>query len=36
MKEIGAELLVKTVKGLADESLQETPQSSFVKVKGQM
>jgi methionyl-tRNA formyltransferase len=31
MKEIGAQLLVKTVKGLADESLLETPQSSFVK-----
>ena len=28
MKEIGAALLVKTVKGLADDSLQETPQSS--------
>lgn len=28
MKDIGAELLVKTVKGLMDGSLQETPQSS--------
>lgn len=28
MKEIGAQLLVKTVKGLADGSLQETPQSA--------
>ena len=31
MKEIGAQLLVKTVKGLADESLLETPQAIFVK-----
>lgn len=30
MKEIGAKLLVKTVKGLADGSLKETPQSSDV------
>ena len=28
MKEIGAQLLVKTVKGLANESLKETPQNS--------
>lgn len=30
MKEIGAQLLVKTVEGLADGTLQETPQSSIV------
>ena len=30
MKEIGAQLLVKTVTGLADATLQETPQSSIV------
>lgn len=30
MKEIGATVLVKTVKGLADESLKETPQSLVV------
>lgn len=30
MKEIGANLLLKTVKGLADGTLEETPQSSFV------
>ncbi len=30
MKEIGAALLVKTTKGLADGSLKETPQSSLV------
>ncbi len=30
MKEIGAQLLLKTVKGLADGTLEETPQSSFV------
>lgn len=30
MKEIGAQLLLKTVKGLAEETLEETPQSSFV------
>ena len=30
MKAIGAKLLVKTVKGLADDSLEETPQSSAV------
>ena len=30
MKEIGAELLVSTLKGLADGSLKETPQSSIV------
>lgn len=30
MKEIGAQLLVKTVKGLAEGSLKETPQSSIV------
>ena len=30
MKEIGAQLLVKTVKGLADGSLKEMPQSSVV------
>jgi methionyl-tRNA formyltransferase len=30
MKEIGARLLVKTVKGLADGSLKETPQSAFI------
>ncbi|MBS1512491.1 MAG: methionyl-tRNA formyltransferase [Bacteroidetes bacterium] len=29
MKDIGAQLLVKTVQGLADGSLQETPQTSF-------
>jgi methionyl-tRNA formyltransferase len=29
MKEIGAKLLVKTVRGLADESLKEKPQSFF-------
>lgn len=29
MKEIGAALLVKTVKGLADESLQERPQTTY-------
>jgi len=31
MKEIGAQVLVKTVKGLADGTLKETPQSSIVK-----
>ena len=30
MKEIGAQLLLKTVKGLAEGTLEETPQSSFV------
>ncbi len=30
MKEIGAQLVVKTVEGLADGTLQETPQSSIV------
>ncbi|HEY6506189.1 MAG TPA: methionyl-tRNA formyltransferase [Chitinophagaceae bacterium] len=30
MKEIGAQLLVKTVKGLADGTLKETPQSSVM------
>ena len=30
MKEIGAQLLVKTVEGLADGTLQDTPQSSIV------
>jgi len=30
MKEIGAQLLVKTVKGLADGTLRETPQSSII------
>jgi len=30
MKEVGASLLVKTIKGLADGSLTETPQSSIV------
>jgi methionyl-tRNA formyltransferase len=30
MKEVGAQLLVKTVEGLADGTLQETPQSSIV------
>jgi methionyl-tRNA formyltransferase len=30
MKEIGARLLVKTVEGLADGSLKETPQSSLI------
>ena len=30
MKEIGAKLLVKTIKGLADGTLKETPQSSVV------
>ncbi|MBP6431124.1 MAG: methionyl-tRNA formyltransferase [Ferruginibacter sp.] len=30
MKEIGANLLVKTVKGLADETLEETPQLSTI------
>jgi methionyl-tRNA formyltransferase len=32
MKEIGAQLVVKTVAGLADGTLQETPQSSIVNV----
>ena len=31
MKEIGAQLLVKTIKGLADGNLKETPQSMIVK-----
>lgn len=35
MKEIGAELLVKTVKGLADESLKETPQLQTSNLKRQ-
>jgi methionyl-tRNA formyltransferase len=30
LKELGAQLLVKTVEGLGDETLQETPQSSIV------
>jgi len=30
MKEVGAQLLVKTVQGIADGTLQETPQSSIV------
>ena len=30
MKEIGAQVLVKTVKGLAEGTLKETPQSSIV------
>ncbi len=33
MKEVGAELLVKTVKGLADESLKETPQLQTSNLK---
>ena len=33
MKDIGANLLVKTVKGLADGTLKETPQSSIVNVE---
>ena len=30
MKELGAKVLIKTVQGLADNSLQETPQSSVI------
>jgi methionyl-tRNA formyltransferase len=33
MKEIGADLLVKTVKGLSDESLKELPQSKIGNLK---
>jgi methionyl-tRNA formyltransferase len=33
MKEIGAALLVKTIKGLADETLKETPQLSVVSLE---
>ncbi len=33
MKEIGAQLLVKTIKGLADGSLKETPQFSTLTLK---
>jgi methionyl-tRNA formyltransferase len=33
MKEIGAQLLVKTVKGLVDGTLKETPQSSIVNTE---
>jgi methionyl-tRNA formyltransferase len=33
MKEIGAQLLVKTVKGLSDQSIQEMPQSKIKSLK---
>jgi methionyl-tRNA formyltransferase len=36
MKEIGAQLLVKTVRGLADGSLEEKPQSSMVNPESSM
>jgi methionyl-tRNA formyltransferase len=37
MKEVGANLLVTTVKGLADESLQETPQAKVIgQVHGEL
>src|SRR5688572_6654419 len=36
MKEIGADLLVRTVKGLANGSLKETPQSSIVNRQSSM
>lgn len=36
MKEIGASLLVKTVKGLADGSLKETPQSEILNLKSEI
>ena len=36
MKEIGAQLLVKTVKGLAEGTLKETPQSSIVNSEWSM
>ncbi len=35
MKEIGAQLLVKTVKGLAEETLKETPQLQTLNLKPQ-
>ncbi len=36
MKEIGAQLLVKTIKGLADGSLAETPQSEIINPKSKI
>jgi methionyl-tRNA formyltransferase len=36
MKDIGARLLVKTVKGLAEGTLKETPQSSIANSEGSM
>lgn len=36
MKEVGAELLVRTVKGLADNSLKETPQSEIKNPKSEI
>ena len=35
MKEIGADLLVKTINGLADETLKEIPQANFATSNGQ-
>jgi len=36
MKEIGAQLLVKTIKGLADGSLKENPQSEYANIKNEI